>query len=68
MINISKQTDRLAIHPLEDFGGPNYEYDGSCRHKVIYDICKLTNTSETTQTPKPQKHNPHQKQYIDQII
>lgn len=32
--NNRKQTDRLAVHQLEDFGGPDDEYDGSCPHKV----------------------------------
>lgn len=32
--NSRKQTDRLAVHQLEDFGGPDDEYDGSCGHKV----------------------------------
>lgn len=28
-----KQTDRLAVHQLEDSGGPDDDYDGSCGHK-----------------------------------
>lgn len=33
-INNGKQTDRLAVYKLEDFSGPDDEYDGSCGHKV----------------------------------
>lgn len=33
-IHPRKQTDRLAVDQLEDFGGPDDEYDGSCAHKV----------------------------------
>lgn len=31
---IRAQTDRLAVYQLEDFGGPDDEYNGSCGHKV----------------------------------